>query len=75
MLRTAQSLPLIGLLTLHFDAGRFPPTPGVGLATRALTGHSLISMRVNEAAALPSPAVVLSARLDRYYDRLRRRSG
>ena len=27
MLRTAQSLPLEGLLTLHFDAGRFPPTP------------------------------------------------
>jgi hypothetical protein len=27
MLRTAQLLPLKGLLTLHFDAGRFPPTP------------------------------------------------
>ncbi len=27
MLRTAQSLPHHGLLTLHFDAGRFPPTP------------------------------------------------
>jgi hypothetical protein len=27
MLRTAQSLPLEGLLTLGFDAGRFPPTP------------------------------------------------
>jgi hypothetical protein len=26
---------------------------------------------VNEAAALPSPAVVLSVRLDQYYDRLR----
>ena len=26
-LRTAQSLPHYGLLTLHFDAGRFPPTP------------------------------------------------
>src|SRR6266567_7617093 len=26
-LRTARSLPLEGLLTLHFDAGRFPPTP------------------------------------------------
>jgi hypothetical protein len=35
----------------------------------------LISLRVNEAAVLPSPAVVLSARLDRYYDRLRRRPG
>ena len=29
------------------------------------------SVRVNEAAALPSPAVVLSARLDQYYGRLR----
>jgi len=27
MLRTAQSLPLEGHLTLGFDAGRFPPTP------------------------------------------------
>jgi hypothetical protein len=27
MLRTAQLLPLEGLLTLHFDAGRFPPAP------------------------------------------------
>jgi len=26
-LRTARSLPLTELLTLHFDAGRFPPTP------------------------------------------------
>jgi hypothetical protein len=26
-LRTARSLPLEGLLTLRFDAGRFPPTP------------------------------------------------
>ena len=38
----------------------------------ALTGsHSSQTLRVNEAAALPSPAVMLSARLDRYYDRLR----
>ena len=29
------------------------PDAGVGLATRALTGHSLINLRVNEAAALP----------------------
>ena len=29
------------------------------------------TQRVNEAAALPSPAVMLSTRLDRYYDRLR----
>lgn len=31
-----------------------------------------VSKRTDEVAALPSPAVVLSARLDRYYDRLRR---
>src|SRR4051812_19704932 len=31
--------------------------------------------RISEAAALPSPAVVLSARLDRYYGRLRRPPG
>jgi hypothetical protein len=61
--------------------GRLAPRPRQtrstrhALATRALTGHSLINLRANEAAALPSPAVVLSARLDRYYDRLRRRSG
>src|SRR5205085_2185921 len=30
---------------------------------------------MNEAAALPSPAVLLSARLDRYYGRLRRPPG
>jgi len=35
MLRTAQLLPLEGLLTLHFDAGRFPPTPTA--CYRALT--------------------------------------
>jgi hypothetical protein len=29
MLRTAQLLPLVGLLTLGFDAGRFPPAPPV----------------------------------------------
>ena len=27
MLRTGQSPPPTGLLTLRFDAGRFPPTP------------------------------------------------
>ena len=27
MLRTARLLPLTGLSTLGFDAGRFPPTP------------------------------------------------
>src|SRR3954451_24577695 len=26
-LRTARALPLKGLVTLHFDAGRFPSTP------------------------------------------------
>ncbi len=31
--------------------------------------------RIDEAAALPSPAVVLSARLKQYYDRLRRPPG
>lgn len=29
MLRTAALLPLAGLSTLGFDAGRFPPTPPV----------------------------------------------
>jgi hypothetical protein len=29
MLRTATLLPLTGLSTLGFDAGRFPPTPPV----------------------------------------------
>jgi hypothetical protein len=34
-------------------------------------GQGVGTMRVDEVAALPSPAVMLSARLDRYYDRLR----
>ncbi len=39
MLRTARSLPPTGLLTLRFDAGRFPPDagsllPGLLAATR-----------------------------------------
>ena len=34
-----------------------------------------VSKRTDELAALPSPAVVLSARLDRYRDRLRRPPG
>ena len=33
------------------------------------------ALRIDEAAALPSPAVVLSARLNQYYDRLRRPPG
>lgn len=41
------------------------------LAVSALTGPLPPELRMNEAAALPSPAVVLSARLDQYYDRPR----
>jgi len=46
-----------------------------GLATGALTSPSLHYKRIDEAAALPSPAVVLSVRLKRYYGRLRRPPG
>src|SRR5688572_24857756 len=49
--------------------------PAAGLAETALTGPLLNTTRIDEAAALPSPAVVLSARLDQYYDRLRRPPG
>jgi hypothetical protein len=35
----------------------------------------LVTRRMDEAAALPSPAVVLSVRVDQYYGRLRRRPG
>jgi hypothetical protein len=66
--RSAMTLPAVG------SSGTSPCSPPM-IVMAALTGHSLISLRVNEAAALPSPVVVLSARLDRYYDRLRRRSG
>jgi hypothetical protein len=41
MLRTAQSLPPTGLLTLGFDAGRFLPTPASllpGLLAATRTG-------------------------------------
>ena len=41
----------------------------------ALTGPLLKTLRTDEAAALPSPAVMLSARLKRYYGRLRRPPG
>ena len=41
----------------------------------ALTGPLLIIMRTDEAAALLSPAVMLSARLKQYYGRLRRPPG
>jgi hypothetical protein len=46
-----------------------------GLAMTALTGPSLTPLRTDEAAALPSPAVMLSAPLNRYYGRLRRPPG
>jgi len=42
-----------------------------GLAETALTGHSPTAVRTDEVAALPSPTVVLSARLKQYYGRLR----
>jgi hypothetical protein len=42
-----------------------------GLAETALTGHHPSATRIDEAAALPSPAVMLSARLQQYYGRLR----
>jgi hypothetical protein len=54
------------------DTGSVTDPEAVELAVTALTGHLLErAQRTDEAAALPSPAVVLSARLDRYYDRLR----
>jgi len=46
-----------------------------GTSTYGTHRPLLVNLRVDEAAALPSPAVVLSARLDRYYGRLRRRPG
>src|SRR5436305_516271 len=46
-----------------------------GLAETALTELSSSTPRIDEVAALPSPAVVLSARLKQYYGRLRRPSG
>ena len=50
-------------------------TPGAGLAHTALTGHSLSTCAWTKQRPFPSPAVVLSVRLDRYYGRLRRRPG
>jgi hypothetical protein len=50
-------------------------TPGVRLALTALTGHSFSTCAWMKQRPFPSPVVVLSIRLDRYYDRLRRRSG
>src|SRR5690242_2898309 len=46
-----------------------------GLALTALTGPLLHLTRTDEAAAFPSPAVLLSARLNQYYGRLRRPPG
>src|SRR5690349_9415577 len=46
-----------------------------GLALTALTGPLLHFIRIGEAAALPSPQVVLSRRSNRYYGRLRRPPG
>ena len=56
-------------------AGLGPCLFAVELATRALTGPFPARERTDEAAALPSPAVVLSVRLKQYYDRLRRPPG
>ena len=50
-------------------------TPGAGLAHTALTGHSLSTCAWTKQRPFPSPAVVLSIQLDRYYGRLRRRPG
>src|SRR6478736_4436318 len=50
-------------------------TPEAGLAHTALTGHSLSTCAWTKQRPFPSPAVVLSVRLDRYYGRLRRRPG
>jgi hypothetical protein len=53
-----------------WDVDRDPTA--AGLASSALTGLSFPQLlRIDEVAALPSPAVMLSARLDRYYGRLR----
>src|SRR6266550_2996795 len=41
----------------------------------ALTGHSLPTCAWTKQRPFPSPAVMLSVRLDRYYGRLRRRPG
>src|SRR5690349_11741250 len=46
-----------------------------GLALTALTGPLQTTLRTDEAAALPSPQVVLSRRSNRYYGRLRRPPG
>ncbi len=50
-------------------------SPDGGTSRTALTGPLLNTTRTDEAAALPSPAVMLSTRLKQYYGRLRRPSG
>ena len=66
-------------------AARLEPSPrnlisrtrfiAAGLARWHSPGTSTVRQRIHEGAALPSPAVLLSARLNRYYDRLRRPPG
>src|SRR5215831_15042471 len=57
------------------DRTRRPDPGAAGLALLALTGPLLTTLRTDEAAALPSPQVVLSRRSNRYYGRLRRPPG
>jgi hypothetical protein len=58
------------------SAGTPRPDPSAaGLALTALTGPLLHLTRTDEAAALPSPQVVLSCGCYRYYGRLRRPPG
>ena len=58
------------------SAGTPRPDPeAAGLALTALTGPLQTTLRTDEAAALPSPRVVLSRRSNRYYGRLRRPPG
>ncbi len=54
MLRTARLLPLAGLLTLRFDAGRFPPTPAACYrASWQLPGRDLHPLAVTSLQARP----------------------
>ena len=67
MLRTVQSLPLAGLSTLRFDAGRFPPTPTACYrASWQLPGpdsHRQATTSTNsEITYIRSPPVSLGAR-------------
>ena len=60
---------------IHLREVTRPDPFAAGLAEMALTGPLLTTLRTDEAAALPSPAVMLSARLKQYYGRLRRPPG